>query len=69
MWWWQFNGEEPLQEDLVVFEKLMDMRRARRDADREKQRQKDEIAAQKASARGGTSKIKGASYTIPDPSY
>lgn len=66
MWWWQFNKEEPLQEDLVVFEKLMDMRRARRDADREKQRQLEEAAARRASATG-SGKIKGASYTIPDP--
>lgn len=57
MWWWEFNKEEPLQEDLVVYEQFEDFRRDRERMDREKEEQK----AKMKSGRHGTK------YSIPDP--
>jgi hypothetical protein len=61
MWWWQFNKTEPLQEDLVVYEKFMEIKEDRQRMNREKEHQK-------ASLKSGKSKsISGKQYTIPDP--
>ncbi len=69
MWWWEFDKEEPLQEDLVVYEKFMEWRRERLKMTREKERQKQEAAARKAGSSGSGKSVthSGASYTIPDP--
>lgn len=58
MWWWQFNKEEPLQEDLVVYEKFTEMRRERQRMNEEKEKQKE------ARKQGLASSTK---YKIPDP--
>jgi hypothetical protein len=58
MWWWQFDKEEPLQEDLVVYEKFVEMRSERRRMNEEKERQKE------ARKQGLVSSTK---YRIPDP--
>jgi hypothetical protein len=63
MWWWQFNNEEPLQEDLIVFEKLMEMRRDRQKMDKRKAEQKQASEAAKQSGKS----VSHASYNIPDP--
>lgn len=60
MWWWQFNKEEPLQEDLVVYERFLEFRRDRERMNRDKEAQKAR-AKQKGA---GNSSI---SYKIPDP--
>ena len=59
MWWWQFNKEEPLQEDIVVYERFMEYRRDRERMNRDKAAQK-ERAKQKGSGSSVT-------YKIPDP--
>lgn len=58
MWWWQFDKEEPLQEDLVVYERFTEMRNERQRMNEEKERQKE------ARKQGVTSSTK---YKIPDP--
>jgi hypothetical protein len=58
MWWWQFDKEEPLQEDLVVYEKFVEMRSERRRMNEEKQRQKEQQQ---------TGLVRGTKYRIPDP--
>jgi hypothetical protein len=60
MWWWQFDNEEPLQEDLVVYERFMEMVKDRQRMNEEKERQK---AA--ARSKGGGS---GTSYDFGPPS-
>jgi len=63
MWWWQFDKEEPLQEDIVVYERFIELRRDRERMNRDK-------AAQKEKARLGGAKGPGSSsitYKIPDP--
>lgn len=56
MWWWEFNKEEPLQEDLVVYEQFEDFRSDRERMDREKE-------AQKSKMKSGS---RGTKYIIPD---
>jgi hypothetical protein len=58
MWWWRFNNEEPLQEDLVVYEKFTRMRQERQRMNEDKERQKE---ARKSGV------IRGTKYNIPDP--
>lgn len=58
MWWWEFNKEEPLQEDLVVYEQFEDFRKDRERMDRDKEEQRSRL---KAGTRHGTK------YSIPDP--
>jgi hypothetical protein len=58
MWWWQFNKEEPLQEDLVVYEKFTVMRQERQRMNEEKEKQKEE-------RKSGL--VRGTKYRIPDP--
>jgi hypothetical protein len=58
MWWWQFNKEEPFQEDLVVYEKFVEMRSERRRMNEEKQKQKEERQS---------GLVRGTKYRIPDP--
>ena len=59
MWWWQFDREEPLQEDLVIYEKFIEIQQDRDRMNKDK-------AAQKERAKKGTS-ARHATYNIPDP--
>jgi hypothetical protein len=60
MWWWDFEKEEPLQEDLVAYEKFTEIRRERQKMNQDKERQQ-------AQARSGKSSTGGTIYKIPDP--
>lgn len=60
MWWWEFNKEEPLQEDLVVYEKFQEMRD-------ERQRMTDERERQKSEAKRKGKQASGSKYSIADP--
>ena len=60
MWWWNFDKKEPLQEDLVVYEKFQEMLDERERMTQEKERQKA-AARKRGSVTGGTR------YSIPDP--
>lgn len=59
MWWWQFNKEEPLQEDLMVYEKFIEFRSEREKMNRDKAEQKEK------SKKLGS--ISSTTYKIPDP--
>ena len=59
MWWWEFDKEEPLQEDLIVYEKFLEFR-----ADRE--RMTRDKAAQKQRAEQRRAGKSGTKYNIPD---
>ena len=63
MWWWQFNKEEPLQEDIVVYEKFMDFRRDRERMNRDKEAQKERARQGRGKGTGNSS----TTYKIPDP--
>lgn len=55
MWWWEFNHEEePLQEDLVVYEKFLEFKSDRARMDKEKAERKGK-------------RSQGTQYKIPDP--
>jgi hypothetical protein len=58
MWWWQFDKSEPIQEDLIAYERFTEMRRERQRMNEEKERQKE---ARKSGLKSGTK------YNIPDP--
>jgi len=58
MWWWTFNKEEPLQEDLVVYEKFMELKEDRERMNLDKERQKADRELKKSG-----SSVK---YQIPD---
>ena len=60
-WWWEFDKEEPLQEDLVAYQRFMEFLEDRKRMDREKQAQKEKRKQQ--GLQGGTS----TTYKIPDP--
>lgn len=59
MWWWQFNKEEPLQEDLIVYEKFVEFRKDRQRMNKDKADQKE----RSKKLGGGSSTV----YKIPDP--
>ena len=59
MWWWNFNKEEPLQEDLMTYERFMEIREDRRRMNEDKRRQKEQ-----ARSKGVKSST---TYNIPDP--
>lgn len=61
MWWWNFNKEEPLQEDLVVYERFMEFRKDRQRMDRDKAEQKERA---KQRTKGSKNSV---TYNIPDP--
>ena len=61
MWWWEFSGEEPLQEDIIVYERFMELRRDRERMNRIKAEQKAQ--KQQRDAMGGGRSMK---YRIPD---
>ena len=58
MWWWEFDKEEPLQEDIIAYERFIEMRKERQRMNEEKQRQKE---TRKSGLHRGTK------YNIPDP--
>lgn len=60
MWWWQFNKEEPLQEDIAVYARFMEFRSDRQRMNRDK-------AEQKARAKERGSGKSNVTYNIPDP--
>jgi hypothetical protein len=60
MWWWNFDKKEPLQEDLMTYEKFEELREDRERMNRDKEAQK---AKRKQLGAGGSS----ATYKIPDP--
>jgi len=60
IWWWELDGTgEPLQEDLIVYEKFIELRKERERMTAEKERQR-------ASRKSGVSRS-GTRYNIPDP--
>ena len=62
MWWWEFNGEEPLQEDIAVYEKFLEFRADRERMDRDKAEQK----ARSQKGKLGNKQGGGTKYNIPD---
>ena len=60
MWWWQLDKTEPLQEDLMVYEKFEEFREDRERMNKDKEEQKAR-RAQRAAGRSSTT------YNIPDP--
>lgn len=63
MWWWDFDKEEPLQEDLVVYEKFVEMRQDRKKMNQQKAEQRAQAEANRSSGKS----VSHASYNIPDP--
>ena len=60
MWWWQLDKTEPLQEDLMVYEKFEEFREDRERMNKEKEEQK---ARRRERNPGGSH----TTYNIPDP--
>lgn len=60
MWWWQFNKEEPLQEDMMTYERFEEFREDRERMNKEKEAQRARLKKRGA---GGSS----TTYNIPDP--
>jgi hypothetical protein len=61
MWWWEFNHEEPIQEDLVAYEIWTGFLREREKMNQDKERQR-----QRARQRGGGAGGSSVKYQIPD---
>jgi hypothetical protein len=64
-WWWVFNKEEPLQEDLVAYDQFEELRDEKRKRDKWRDEQRAKRAGKIASS--GKSGKGGITYNIPDP--
>lgn len=60
MWWWQFDKKEPLQEDLMTYERFEEFREDRERMNKDKEDQK----ARRKERDAGRSRT---TYNIPDP--